>query len=306
MATEQLTASRPPIDAALARRLITAQFPQWAGLPLEPVDPAGSDHVIYRLGDELAVRLPRHSGATEQAGKEYEWLPRLAPRLPLAVPEPVAVGEPAFGYPWPWSVSRWLAGEVATVEALADCRASAVGLAGFLTALQGLTPEGLQGLTPEGASARAGGSLSGRPLADRDRGTRAAIARVDGVFDTAALAELWESGLRAPGWGRPPVWFHGDFHTGNLLTVEGRLSAVIDFGGLGIGDPACDLVIAFTLMSAGTRAVFREALGVDDATWTRGRAWALTTGLNAYTAYAATSPRVAAQTTRQITQALIG
>ncbi|MFG2871090.1 aminoglycoside phosphotransferase family protein [Streptomyces sp. NPDC048338] len=298
MATEQLTASRPPIDAALARRLITAQFPQWAGLPLEPVEPAGSDHVIHRLGDELAVRLPRHSGATEQAGKEYEWLPRLAPRLPLAVPEPVAVGEPAFGYPWSWAVSRWLAGEVATVEALADCRASAVGLAGFLTALQSLTPEG--------PAPDAGGALSGRPLADRDRGTRAAIARVGGVFDTTDLTGLWESGLRAPGWDRAPVWFHGDFHTGNLLTVDGRLSAVIDFGGLGIGDPACDLVIAFTLMSADTRAVFREALGVDDATWTRGRAWALTTGLNAYTAYAATSPRVAAQTTRQITQALIG
>ena len=126
------------------------------------------------------------------------------------------------------------------------------------------------------------------------------------MFDATAMTELWDAAVRAPGWDRPPVWFHGDFHTGNLLTVDGRLSAVIDFGGLGIGDPACDLTIAFTLMSAGSRAAFRAALDVDDATWTRGRGWALTTGLNAYTTYAATNPRIATQTTRQITEALIG
>jgi aminoglycoside phosphotransferase (APT) family kinase protein len=120
------------------------------------------------------------------------------------------------------------------------------------------------------------------------------------------MTELWDVALSAPGWDRPPVWFHGDFHTGNLLTVDGRLSAVIDFGGLGIGDPACDLTIAFTLMSAGSRTAFRAVLGVDDATWTRGRGWALATGLNADASYAAVNPRVAAQTTRQITEALIG
>lgn len=129
---------------------------------------------------------------------------------------------------------------------------------------------------------------------------------MDGTFDAVAMTELWDAALGAPGWDRPPVWFHGDLHTGNLLTTEGRLDAVIDFGELGIGDPSCDLTIAFTLMSAGTRAVFRDVLGVDDATWARGRGWALTTGLNAYTAYAADHPRVAAQTTRQITEALIG
>jgi aminoglycoside phosphotransferase (APT) family kinase protein len=148
-------------------------------------------------------------------------------------------------------------------------------------------------------------ALGGVPLADRDRATQAAIVKVGGVFDTAAMTELWDSALSAPGWARPPVWFHGDFHTGNLLTVDGRLSAVIDFGELGIGDPARDLTIAFTLMSAGPRATFRAALGVDDATWTRGRGWALATGLNAYTSSAAVNPRVAAQTTRQITEALI-
>ncbi|MFC5819684.1 aminoglycoside phosphotransferase family protein [Nonomuraea harbinensis] len=261
------TDTRPTIDAALVRKLVDTQFPQWAALPLELLDPAGSDHVIYRLGEQLSVRLPRHSGAIGQAEKELEWLPRLAPRPPLAIPVPVGVGEPGFGYPWRWAVSSWLEGEVATVEALADSSTAAVRLAEFLAALRQFAPEDIQALaTPE--------SLQGRPLVDRDRATRAAIAEVGGVFDATAMTELWNAAVNAPGWDRPPVWFHGDFHTGNLLTVDGRLSAVIDFGGLGIGDPACDLMIAFTLMSAGSRAAFRAALDVDDATWTRGRGWA--------------------------------
>ncbi|GHA08014.1 phosphotransferase [Streptomyces tauricus] len=299
MATESIADTRPAIDAALVRRLVDTQFPQWAGLPLELLDPAGSDHVIYRLGEELSVRLPRHSGAIGQARKESEWLPRLAPRLPLAVPVPVGVGEPGFGYPWPWAVSRWLDGEVATVEALADSSEAAVELAAFLLALQRFEPEDMCALAVRE-------DLTVGPLAARDRATRAAIAEVDAAFDGAAMTGLWDAALSAPAWDRPPVWFHGDFHTGNLLTVDGRLSAVVDFGGLGIGDPACDLMIAFTLMSAGPRAAFRAALGVDDATWLRGRGWALATGLNAYTYYAAVNPRVAAQTTRQITEALIG
>ncbi|WP_405801458.1 aminoglycoside phosphotransferase family protein [Streptomyces sp. NBC_01506] len=290
---------RPAIDAALARRLVDTQFPQYAELPLKLLDPAGSDHVIYRLGEDLSVRLPRHAGAIRQAMKESEWLPALAPHLPLAIPVPVAVGEPDFGYPWPWAVSRWLDGEVATAEALADSLRTAVQLGRFLNALQAFVPEEF----PVGDARE---DLTGRPLADRDRATRAAVAEVDGAFDVAAMTELWDAALSAPEWDRPPVWFHGDFHTGNLLTVDGRLSAVIDFGGLGIGDPACDLTIAFTLMSAGSRAAFRATLGVDDATWTRGRGWALATGLNAYTSYAAVDPRVAAQTTRQITEALVG
>ncbi|GID97164.1 phosphotransferase [Amorphoplanes digitatis] len=139
-----------------------------------------------------------------------------------------------------------------------------------------------------------------------DRVTRAAITQVAGVFDAVALTSVWEAALRAPGWSRPPVWFHGDFHTGNVLTMNGQVSAVIDFGGLGVGDPARDMTIAFTLLSRTTRTVFRSELGVDDATWARSRGWALATGLNAYRSYAATDARVAAQTTRQVAEALIG
>ncbi|RVX46416.1 aminoglycoside phosphotransferase (APT) family kinase protein [Nonomuraea polychroma] len=299
LATTRTADTRPPINTALVRDLVDTQFPQWAELPLELLEPAGSDHVIYRLGEELSVRLPRHAGAIGQAEKEYEWLPRLAPQLPLTIPVPMGVGEPDFGYPWRWAVSRWLEGEVATVEALADSSGAAVELAEFLTALQRFAPEDIP-------AEETRYELTAPPLADRDQATRAAIAEVDGAFDTAAMTELWNAALSAPAWDRPPAWFHGDFHTGNLLTVDGRLSAVIDFGGLGIGDPACDLTIAFTLMSAESRAAFRAALGVDDATWTRGRGWALATGLNAYISYAAVNPRVAAQTTRQITEALIG
>ncbi len=283
----------PEIDVALARCLVDTQFPRWAELPLLLLTPAGGDHVIYRLGKELSVRLPRHAGAMTQARKEAEWLPRLAPHLPLAVPELLAVGEPGFGYPWPWAVSRWLDGEVATVETLSGSHEAATTLAEFLTALHRFDAEATEDLT-------------GRPLADRDTATRSAIAKVGDAFDTATMTELWDTAIAAPEWDGPPTWFHGDFHTGNLLTTNGRLSAVIDFGELGTGDPACDLTIAFTLMSADTRATFRTALGVDDATWTRGRGWALATGLNAYISHAAVNPRMAAQTTRQITHALLG
>ena len=293
------TPQNPAIGASLAQNLINRQFPQWADLPLTLLTPAGSDHVIYRLGRRLTVRLPRHAGAIGQAGKEARWLPRLAPLLPLAVPEPVAVGEPDLGYPWPWAVSRWLKGETATVEALGDSPEAAAALADFLRALQAATPR--QALSAE---ERVG--LDGAPLAVRDQATRRAIAETAAVFDAGAATRLWDAALEAPAWHGSPVWFHGDFHTGNLLTAEGRVNAVIDFGGLGIGDPACDLTMAFTLMSARARAVFRDRLGLDDATWARGRGWALATGLNAYTSYAAVNPGVAAQTTRQISQALLG
>ena len=295
--TEPHSDPYPEINEALARGLIDSQFPQWAGLSLRLLAPAGSDHVIYRLGRELTVRLPRHEGAIGQAAKEARWLPRLAAQLPLAVPAVAAVGEPGLGYPWPWAVSRWLAGETATAEALAGSHEAAVALAEFLIALQHFAPADFP---PVGAE------LDGRPLSDRDTATRKAITALDGVFDATAMTRVWDAALAAPGWQRPAVWFHGDFHTGNLLTIDGRLSAVIDFGELGIGDPACDLTIAFTLMRPETRTVFRGALGTDDATWTRGRGWALATGLNAYNAYAAVNPRVAAQTTRQINEALIG
>jgi aminoglycoside phosphotransferase (APT) family kinase protein len=233
-----------------------------------------------------------------QAAKEHCWLPRLAPRLPLPIPVPLAVGKPAFGYPWDWSVSGWLPGETATLNGLAEPRRTASDLADFLTALQHALPVESDAPNPHH-------EVTGVPLAKRDPATRAAIAAVHDTFDAPTMTAVWDAALRAPVWDRAPVWFHGDLHLGNLLVSGGHLSAVVDFAGLGAGDPACDLVIAWNLFSPQTRPVLRESLQVDDATWTRARGWALTTGLNAYTSYAATNPLVAVNTHRQITQVLI-
>lgn len=293
-----------------AAAVISEQFPPWAGLALRRVEPGGSDHVIYRLGDELAARFPRHDGAAGQARHEAHWLPRVAEHLPLAVPRPVALGEPADGYPWNWAVHRWLDGEAVSVEEYEDSGDAADTLAGFISALQALPVGCAPDPTP-------------LPLHQRDSLTRHAIAAVAGEFDAAALTRVWTDGLSAPAWHGEPVWYHGDFHTGNLLAEDHKITAVIDFGGLAVGDPANDLMMAFTLFDDRTRGVFRNALvahqsarshngttlddaPLDDATWQRARAWALTTGLTAYTAYAATDPRIKKATTRQILAAVKG
>jgi aminoglycoside phosphotransferase (APT) family kinase protein len=295
---EEAGAGGHGICPGLVRRLLASQFPQWADLPLRRLRPAGSDNVIYRLGETMSVRLPRAEWAAGHAAKEHHWLPRLAPCLPLPIPVPLGLGKSAFGYRWDWSVSGWLPGETATVKGLADPSRAASELAKFLTALQHALPVGPDAPNPHD-------EVTGEPLATRDDATRAAIAAVQDTFDAPAMTAVWDAALRAPAWDRAPVWFHGDLHLGNLLVRGGHLSAVIDFAGLGAGDPAPDLVIAWNLFSPETRPVFRAALQSDDATWTRARGWALTTGLNAYTSYAATNPLVAVNTHRQISQVLI-
>jgi aminoglycoside phosphotransferase (APT) family kinase protein len=284
-------------DVALAGRLLAAQFPQWADLPIEPVHSDGTDNAIYRLGDDMAVRLPRIHWATGQVDKELQWLPRLAPLLPLAIPVPLAKGTPAEGYPWHWGVYRWLEGENATIERIADPRQAATDLAHFVAALQRIDPS--DGPAP-------GGHLSSRgvPLEVRDVETRAAIASLDGVLDTDAVTAAWETDLKAPAWDGPPVWIHGDLQSGNLLAVQGRLSAVIDFGCLGVGDPACDMIVAWNLFSGEPREVFRAALLVDDATWARGRGWALSVALIALPYYLSTGPAIAAGARRTIDEVL--
>jgi aminoglycoside phosphotransferase (APT) family kinase protein len=217
--------SPPAIDIDLVRRLVDAQFPEWTGLPLELLDSAGSDHAIYRLGKELSVRLPHHSGALGQARKEFEWLPRLAPCLPLAIPVPLGVGAPAFGYPWSWSVSRWLDGEVATIDALADSSVAVIALGEFLTALQRFAPAEIPALV-------AREDLSVRPLAERDRATRAAIAAVDGMFDAAAMTRLWDDFRRWPG-----VWPAKKFALLARLLVHEPAEPVHDSRGLAVGPP---------------------------------------------------------------------
>jgi aminoglycoside phosphotransferase (APT) family kinase protein len=285
------------IDVSLVGRLLAAQFPQWADLPIEPVHSAGTDNAIYRLGSDLAVRLPRIEEATGQVDKEHRWLPRLAPHLPLAIPVPLAKGIPGEGYPWQWSVYRWLAGENATSKHIADPGQAVRDLAHFVTALQRIDPD-------SGPSPGAHNSFRGVPLSTRDAETRAAIASLDGMLDTCAVTAAWNAALQAPAWHSPPVWIHGDLSPLNLLVQRGRISAVIDFGCLGVGDPACDLQVAWNLLSTGTRDVFRAALRVDDATWARGRGWALSVGLIALPYYQSTNPVLASIARRVIDEAL--
>jgi aminoglycoside phosphotransferase (APT) family kinase protein/MFS family permease len=293
----KMHAKEADIDVSLVGRLLSAQFPQWASLSIEPVHSAGTDHALYRLGDDMVVRLPRIREATGQVEKEHRWLPRLAPQLPLDIPIPLAKGTPAEGYPWPWSVYRWLDGETATDDRIADPRQAATDLARFLAALQQIDPTG-------GPPPGEHNSFRGEPLAARDAETRAAIAALARSLNAEAATTAWEAALQAPGWQGPAVWLHGDLHAANLLARGGRLSAVTDFGCLVVGDPACDLMVAWTYLSAETRGVFRAALSADGATWTRGRGWALSFGLIALPYYENTNPQLAGIARYAIDEAL--
>lgn len=255
------------IDSALARRLVDEQFPQWSDRPVNPVPVGGVDNRTFRLGDDLSLRLPSGESYALQVAKEQRWLPHLAPQLPLPIPVPVAQGRPGAGYPYDWSVYQWLEGEPAQLDAIGDLTAFAIDLAGFLVALKQVDPTG-------GPGSGRHSWFRGGPLTIYDEQTRTAVATLgaDGPGD-AALA-VWDEALAATFAG-PPVWFHGDVATGNLLVRGGRLAAVIDFGCAGVGDPACDVVMAWTLFTGPSRRAFRSTLGVDAGTWARGRGWAL-------------------------------
>ncbi|MFR9796045.1 aminoglycoside phosphotransferase family protein [Streptomyces sp. MS06] len=282
-----------PTDAALVRRLLTHQFPQWAELPVSPVDSAGTENAIYRLGDELAVRLPRMAGAVGQVEFERDCLPWLAALLPTAVPEPVAVGQPGQGYPFPWAINRWIDGShPTTVPARApDGHRLAGDLGEFVAALRGADATG----------ARPG--YRSVPLRTRDASVREWTARAAHDVDAPALLSAWEQALDQPEWDGPPMWTHGDLIPGNILVNGGRLHAVIDFGTAGVGDPACDAIAAWTLLSAETRKTFRAAAGFDDAAWARGRGWALTF-VSGIDYYRRTNPAMAELGRRAVTEVL--
>jgi aminoglycoside phosphotransferase (APT) family kinase protein len=262
----------PSVDKAaitpeLVARLIAAQFPQWAGLPVRRVEPGGWDNVTFRLGADASVRLPSGPSYALQVEKEHRWLPVLARQLPLPIPVPLGRGTPGCGFPWPWSVYGWLPGTPAMTAPVPDRAAFAAELAAFLTALYRIDPAG-------GPGPGEHNFYRGGPLTVYDAETRQALRALDGEIDTARAAQVWERALAAT-WHGSPVWFHGDVADGNLLVDQGRLSAVIDFGTSGVGDPACDTVIAWTYFSGDSRRVFKSLLGADEATWARGRGWAL-------------------------------
>jgi aminoglycoside phosphotransferase (APT) family kinase protein len=265
-------------DAGLVRRLLAAQFPQWEDLPLEPVPSSGTDNALYRLGIDMVVRLPRIHWAVGGVDKDWQWLPRLAPLLPVAIPVPLAKGAPAEGYPWEWGVYPWLEGENPTVGRIADPRSLTRDVVQFIDALHGSD-------LADGPPTRRGAPLDGQ-----DESARAALVALEGMIDTDAATAAWDEALETPEWSGPPVWIHGDLLPGNLLLEGGRLTGVIDWSLLGIGDPACDLIIAWGLLPSETRSVFRAELDVDDATWARGRGWALSLALIALPYYKDTNP----------------
>jgi len=254
------------VTASLVRTLVARQFPQWAELPVEDVLPRGTDNRLFRLGDELVARLPCRERTVATLVRERECLPRLAARLPLDVPVPLAVGAQADGYPWTWSIYRWLDGSNAAESPIADLGHCAHELAGFLLALRRIDPSG-------GPAAGEGNFSRGAPLALLDARVRASLAALADAVDAGALTAAWDEAVAAPEWEGAPVWVHGDLDARNLLVRNGRATAVVDWGCVAVGDPACDVAVAWKVLSGDARDEFRRALSVDDATWARARGW---------------------------------
>lgn len=255
------------IDTSLVRRLIASQFPQWENLPIDPVATSGWDNRTFHLGKDKSVRLPSAAEYALQVEKEHQWLPKLAPALPLLIPVPLAIGHPEFGYPWKWSIYRWLEGETAASAKIDNLTSLAVDLANFLIALQKI--DATDGPSPGLHSFFRGGSLS-----VYDSETRHAIAALQDKIDTISANDVWKTALSTT-WTHPPVWVHGDISAGNLLVQKGKLCAVIDFGQLTTGDPACDIAIAYTLFHGKSRETFQKKLPYDQGTWARARGWTL-------------------------------
>jgi aminoglycoside phosphotransferase (APT) family kinase protein len=274
-------------NVELVRALLRSQHPRWAELPIERVPSAGTDNAMYRLGDALAMRLPRIDWAAESLLKERRWLPVLGERLPLPVPHVIASGQPACGYPYGWNVVRWLPGEVAEPDRVRDEARFALDLAAFVGALR--TIDATDGPTHR----------RGLPVRANDAPIRAAVAGLRGEADGDAILAMWEQVLAVDDYEGPPVWFHGDLSYLNLLLHDGSLSAVVDWGTCGVGDPAIDTVIVWSMRTAEARATYRAALDIDDATWQRGKGWALC-GVGAIPYYRATNPALVADKLRAI------
>ncbi len=286
MPAHDMPAAEVDIDVGLVRALLAEQQPDLQHLPLTELA-WGWDNVIYRLGDELVVRLPRRAAAAALVDHEQRWLPELAAGLPLPVPAPVRFGVPGGGFPWSWSICPWLDGDPAAEHPIGDLAGAAAILGRFLVALH-----------QPGADDAPANPYRGVPLADRAASTEQRILQLGDTLDGPAVRACWNEALRAPEWSGPPIWLHGDLHPANLLVTGGRLAAVIDFGDITAGDPATDLSVAWMLFPSEVRPTFRTAAGEpDDATWARARGWALSLGL-AYLASSADNPTFAARRPR--------
>ncbi|MFI5695750.1 aminoglycoside phosphotransferase family protein [Kribbella sp. NPDC051586] len=265
------------IDASLVERLVGEQFPRWAGLPVRAVERSGTDNVTFRMGDELAVRLPRTERTQGQVEMDLTWMPRLAPHLPVPIPEPLRLGAPGQGYPFSWGVYRWLPGRPFDAES-DDAVAVARQVAEFVRCLREVDTTGAPVPSADPFD-------RGTPLAPRDAMFREALDELREYFDTGLLLAAWEESLAADTWDGTPTWIHGDLMSGNVLVADGKLSAVIDFGTARAADPAGDVLAAWFLFEGESRRAYREALDVDDDTWLRARGWALSLELIAIPYY---------------------
>jgi aminoglycoside phosphotransferase (APT) family kinase protein len=275
------------IDTALVKNLIAAQFPDWADLSVRPVAASGWDNRTFHLGESMSVRLPSAERYVAQVEKEHRFLPTLGNQLPLPIPVPLGLGKPGEGYPWPWSVYRWIEGERSGPRTIADLTLFAQDLADFLLALWKIDAS-------DGPPAGQHNFYRGGPLAVYDDETRRSIKILSDEIDVPLITEIWERAL-ASTWESTPVWVHGDVADGNLLVRDGRLSAVIDFGSSGTGDPACDLVIAWTFFDGPAARAFRDRVGLDAQTWERARGWCLWKALITVAGEPGTNPLVREQ-----------
>ena len=282
------------IDAALVTRLIAQQFPRWAELRSSESNRRGPTTRSTVWAPTWRFGCLGSCSSGDVPAEEFRWLPTLAPHLPLAIPEPIALGEPAEGYPCQWLISRWLDGQNATLERIADPTQAAGDLAGFISALQAVDPTG--GPAPDGR---------GGPLAPRDEWTRDSIAALADEIDVDLVTTAWETALEAPEWSDPPVWIHGDLDARNMLVQHGRLSGVLDFATMAVGDPASDVMVAWKMLPAEHRNTFRAALAVDDATWARARGWVLSQALMVLSYYTMeTNPTLVLESRRWMREVL--
>ncbi len=296
MASGPLHAGELEIGSSLVSALLAEQVGRWADLPLQRVSSPGTSNLLYRLGTDLVVRLPRTRGSGAVLRKERRWLPRLSSLLPLETPTVVFSGRPTPYFPHPWGIYRWIEGDALGSSGSGDLSA-AEALAGFVQALWRMDASG-------GPRPGAHNFYRGVDLARRDREVRRALPLLPPGTDRPRLEGAWEAALRRPIWDGPPRWIHGDLLPFNVLIREGRLVAVIDFGGLGVGDPATDLLPAWAVFGSAARSRFREALGVDAATWERGRGWALSVAAIALPYYLNSNPPLADLATAMLSSAL--
>jgi len=280
------------INPELIKDLLQEQFPKWENQPLQLMHPEGTDNAMYRLGNDKLIRLPRTEGSSLNIEKELTWLPKLGPKLPISIPSIIGRGMANKNYPFPWLICEWLEGSNPDQEGMIDEQKAATDLAFFVKAMQ-------QVPTVEGPNCS-----RGQPLNTREKEVLQSIPLLKELYDTNLLKELWESASSAPHWKRDPVWIHGDLHAGNLLAMEKKIVGVVDWGLAGIGDPACDMIVAWTLLCQQSREIFRSLVQPDDHTWSRGRGWALFLGIVGYPYYRDTNPIFAGIAKRALDQVI--